>query len=242
MMNRKMQSISESNVMNEKCSCEGCELRELFFSNVKQNEIELLCTKKVEKTFQTGEIIIHQGDDIKDFIYLKSGLVKLFKTNEDGSEQIINIAKPFDFVSLLSIFSDNKYQYSVKAIEDSVTCDLSFDMIKNLAKENGRFASDLIEKISKITDKIILQSLEIRRKNLKGRVAFILLYFAKQIYDQKGFELPVSRKEIAEYINMSTENVIRSLSEFRKDNIIRIFGKRIEIIDMHSLERISKFG
>jgi len=41
---------------------------------------------------------------------------------------------------------------------------------------------------------------------------------------------------------MTTENVIRTLSEFRKDNIITINGKIIEIIDYKRLKQICEFG
>ena len=80
------------------------------------------------------------------------------------------------------------------------------------------------------------------KRNLKGRVAYILLFFKNHIYQAAEFELPISRKEIAEYIGMTTENVIRALTEFRKDNIIKIYGKVIEITDIKRLESISKHG
>jgi CRP/FNR family transcriptional regulator len=54
--------------------------------------------------------------------------------------------------------------------------------------------------------------------------------------------LPVSRKEIAELIGMTTENVIRILSEFRKEKIIKINGKEIEIVDFERLKMISDRG
>ena len=56
------------------------------------------------------------------------------------------------------------------------------------------------------------------------------------------FDLPVSRKEIADYIGMSTANVIRTLSDFKRDGIIKVFGKTIEIVDLNKLELISKRG
>jgi CRP/FNR family transcriptional regulator len=56
------------------------------------------------------------------------------------------------------------------------------------------------------------------------------------------FDLPVSRKEIADYIGMSTANVIRTLSDFKKDGIIKVFGKTIEIVDINKLDIISKRG
>lgn len=73
-------------------------------------------------------------------------------------------------------------------------------------------------------------------------VAFVLLYFTKEIYSTRIFDLPVSRKEIAEYIGMSTANVIRTLSDFNKEGIIKVFGKTIEIVDINKLEILSKRG
>ena len=182
------------------------------------------------------------GEKIDEFLYLKSGLVKLFRVSEDGKEQILTFAKPFDFVSILSVFSDTHYNFSVMAIEPSVICIIAFSEIKRLIKSNGTFALSLLNKMSTVSDKIIIESLEIKQRQLKGRVAYMLLYFAEKVYQSEEFELPISRKEIAEYIGMSTENVIRALSEFRKDKIIKIYGKAIEIVNKDRLSQISSFG
>jgi CRP-like cAMP-binding protein len=142
----------------------------------------------------------------------------------------------------MSIFSEERYQYSVAALEDSVVCIVKLDFIKDLFLKNGGFAMGLLTKISMINDKIISQTLDIRQKNLVGRVAYVMLYFTKDIYKSRVFDLPVSRKEIADYIGMSTANVIRTLSDFKKEGIIRVFGKTIEVVDLEKLEVISKRG
>ena len=51
--------------------------------------------------------------------------------------------------------------------------------------------------------------------------------------------LEIKRKH---YIGMTTENVIRTLSEFKKDGIIRTFGKDIDIVDGVRLRSISEHG
>lgn len=224
------------------CNCEGCELRSLFFESVSNDEIESICTRKTQHDYRKGEAIIREGEEIKDFIYLKSGLVKLFRRGNNDKEQIICFAMPLDFVSLLSLFSEKKYNYSVTALEDSITCNISLDEIKSIALHNGKFALNIMEKINRATDKIIIDSLEVKQKRLYGRIAYILLYFSKSIYKNSTFDLPVSRKEIAEYIGMTVENVIRTLSDFRKDGIIKISGPTIEIIDSEKLERINEFS
>lgn len=224
------------------CICENCEFRDVVFAYLDDKSIEQLCDNKEEQSFRKGEIINHEGEKISNFKYLKSGLVKLYRRTATGDEQVITITRPFEFVSNMSIFSEERYQYSVSALEDSVVCAVNLDFIKELFLKNGSFAMGLLTKISMINDKIIRQTLDIRQKNLIGRVAFVLLYFANEIYNSRVFDLPVSRKEIADYIGMSTANVIRTLSNFKKEGIIRIFGKTIEVVDLHRLEVISRRG
>lgn len=224
------------------CVCASCDFRDIVFSYLDDGAIQELCNNKEERSFRKGEIINHEGEKITDFKYLKSGLVKLYRRVSNGEEQVITITRPFEFVSNMSIFSEDRYKYSVAAVEDSVVCVVKLDYIKDLFMKNGGFAMGLLTKISKINDKIINQTLDIRQKNLVGRVAFVLLYFSKEIYTSKVFDLPVSRKEIADYIGMSTANVIRTLSDFKKDGIIKVFGKTIEIVDLSKLEIISKRG
>jgi CRP/FNR family transcriptional regulator len=228
--------------MDPSCSCEFCELKELFVDNLAGDGLDVVCSGKVEKDFQMGETIIKEGTQIRDFTYLKSGLVKLYRSDLSGKEQIISIAKPMDYVSLLSVFSNEKYNYSVSALEDSVTCNLKMTDVRSLVNKNGKLALNLLKKMSKVADKIIIDSLEIRKKHLRGRVAFLLLYFSQEVYFSSEFDLPLSRKEMAEFVGMTTENVIRTLSEFRKDDILKIYGKTIQIVQMDTLKSIAEFG
>ncbi len=224
------------------CSCANCDFKDVVFSYLDDPSIEDLCNNKEEQSFRKGEIINHEGETITNFKYLKSGLVKLYRRTSSGEEQVLTITRPFEFVSNMSIFSEDRYQYSVSALEDSVVCMVKIEFIKDLFLKNGGFAMGLLTKISRINDKIISQTLDIRQKNLIGRVAFVLLYFTKEIYNSRVFDLPVSRKEIADYIGMSTANVIRTMSDFKKEGIIRVFGKTIEVVDLDKLEIISKRG
>ncbi|MFC2137004.1 Crp/Fnr family transcriptional regulator [Bacteroidota bacterium] len=223
------------------CECKGCELKELFFENIKEKEITSICNSKQEKTYFRGDIIINEGDEIKHFMYLKEGLVKLYR-NAGDRDQIITFAGPLDFVSILSIFSDSNFHYSVSALEDSVVCYLDIKTVNQIANQNSKFAVSLLKKMSNLSDNLIKTVLDIRRKNLRGRIAYVLIYFSEEVYKTNSFDLPVSRKEIAEMIEMTTENVIRILSEFRKDAILKIFGKTIEIVEMERLKRICNFG
>lgn len=224
-----------------KCDCKSCQFQNLVFENLKDVELESLCLTKKTVSFKKGEFICKEGDPINDFHYLKSGLVKLYRTR-NNKDHIITIAKPFDFVSLLTVFSDENYHYSVTALEDSEVCIIELSEVRRVIQENGSFALGIIKKMSHSSDNIIKSTTDLGSKNMRGRIAYILLYFANEVYKKDSFDLPVSRREIAELIEMTTENVIRVLSEFRKDKLLSIDGKNINILNKKMLESLSNFG
>lgn len=220
------------------CQCESCDLKNLFFNCIDENQVEQYCDSRTETSYKEGEHIIKQGEAISEFLYLKEGLVKLFRTNEHGEEQIISFGKPYDFVSILSVFSSSQYNYSVTALKPSVICSFNLSEITNLILDNGLFAMNLIQTLTRSSDRIILNSLSLLQKRLYGRIAHTLLYFADEIFLSDEYELPVSRKEMSQYIGMTQENVIRALSSLRKDGSIKVFGKSISIEDKERLKRM----
>lgn len=197
---------------------------------------------KKEIDIEKGEIICQEGEPIKYLVYLRGGLVKLYKTGTGRTQQIISIATSRDFIGLLSIFSNTEYIYSLAALEDSSICMIDMSVIKKIILQNGKFALSLIEKMNRISDVVLSNKVELGIKQLRGRIAHILLMFADKVYRSDIYELPVSRKEVGELIDMRTENVVRILSEFRKDQLIGIEGKKIEIINKSMLEKISELG
>jgi len=223
-------------------SCDICFYRSFLFDNLDKKEFALLSLARKEIIFKKGEILSSEGEKISEFIYLKEGLLKVYKTLDPRKDQIIGVAKPMDFVGLLSVFSKTNHLYSLSALEDSAICSIPLDMVRQMVYSNGEFATMLLKRMSQMNDQILNTRLSINMRNLRGRTAYIILMFSKDIYKSNKFELPVSRKEIGELIDMRTENVIRILSEFRSDGILKIEGKGIEIMEMDRLVQISEFG
>ncbi|MFC1734356.1 Crp/Fnr family transcriptional regulator [candidate division KSB1 bacterium] len=222
--------------------CNECKFRSLLFNNLKGEELEIFNQNRRDLLFKKGETIIKESHEITEFLYLKTGLVKIHKMGMDKNDHIISIAQPLDFVSLLSIFSKSIFEFSITAIEESTVCAINIEFLESLVKSNGIFALDLLNKLSTTYDNIINTRFMLSSKHLRGRIAYIILFFSNKIYHDNKFELPLSRKEIGELINMTTENVIRILSEFRKDGIIGIDGKTIEIQNEEILRKICELG
>ena len=222
--------------------CTECAFNSLLFDTLEFEELEKMDHSRTEVKYEKGEDILVEGDRIKNFVYLKKGLVKLSKKTENQKDHIISFAKPKTFIGFLTVFSHDTYQYTLSALEESILCFIDIDVVKNTIKENGTFALDVLAKISQVSDEIIKRRINICSKQLRGRISYLLITFAKEIYFNTKFDLPLTRKEFGELIDMSTENVIRILSEFRKDELIHIDGSKIEILNFESLDKISRFG
>ncbi len=222
--------------------CKACPYRSMIFENLNTDQLRRVNKYRNERIFEKGEIICNQGDVIESFLYLKTGLVKIFQESDDSKPQIISIAKPLDFIGLLGIFSRDTYPFSISCIDESIICFVDLKVIKELIKEDGNFSLVFLEKMSQISESIWRSRLDLSRKNLRGRIAYILLEFSEKIYKNSQFDLPISRREMAELIDMTTENVIRILSEFRKDGILQITGKTISINKIDLLRQISLHG
>jgi CRP/FNR family transcriptional regulator len=220
------------------CTCHNCHIKTIFYESVHEDELEGFCAAKTEIVVPAGKRFIKQGDKIKSFKYLKEGLIKLHKIDDSGKEQIISFGKPMDFISIHNVFAEKRYSYSITALEDSAICKFDMGIINKLINNNGEFAKRIIKKTSEASNRILSNSLDLIRKSMYGKVASVILFFQENIYFTYGFELPVSRKEIANYTGLSIETVIRVISEFRRDGLIKVYGKRIEIIDKPSLVSI----
>lgn len=223
-------------------NCKSCVYRNLLYEMLTDEQYELVNSARTEWIFSRGEQMIHEGDEIKDFMYLRKGLVKLYKTNSHDKDQILSINKPGDFINLLSVFSHTNQQYSVTALEETHVCSVKLDTIKELLKLNSDFAMRVMNRMSFIADEIIQQRFEINQRQVKGRVAYMLRFLAEQIYHRSDFRMPITRRELGELISMTTENTIRTMSEFKKDGIIDMEGKNIHIIDFDRLKKVCEMG
>jgi len=62
------------------------------------------------------------------------------------------------------------------------------------------------------------------------------------VFKNPEFELPLSRKDLAELSGMSAETVIRMLKKFNEEGLIAMQGKSFKMKDPDRLRRISETG
>lgn len=205
------------------------------------SDIESYIIKNFETiSFKAQQVIFNANNSSYGLFFIKSGKIKVFKTGNDGKEQIIRIAKPGNFIGYRAILTNDKHCKSATAIEPA---NLSFipkedfnellDLDRNIA---AYFTRLLCNDLSEAEEKIVA----LAYKPVRGRLAETLISLSAIYKDEKKStsEIPISRKDLAGLIGTAKETVIRLLSEFKSEKLIGTDGKVISILNPEGLSKV----
>jgi CRP/FNR family transcriptional regulator, polysaccharide utilization system transcription regulator len=212
-----------------------------LFRRLSEDEYQTLNMNSIKLSFKKGEIINKQGAFASHIFFIARGIAKTYIENGDKN-LILSIAPAGSLVGLQSITTDHVFHYSAKALTDTDIYSYDINIIKNLMHQNPLFSSEIIEIINQNLLLLYDRFFSLTQKQLHGRLADILLCLAYKIFKSPEFDLNMSRKDLAELTGMSTESAIRILKNFKDDRIIGISGKRLKIIELDKLKRISATG
>jgi CRP-like cAMP-binding protein len=221
--------------------CKVCAIKSKAASKLNAEEIEKLSFSCALVKFRKGDSLIKQGTFSTNVAYLQSGLAKVHITGP-YHEQIVRIVKSPGYLGLPTTFGDKINQYSVTAIETSEVCFIDIDTFRYLLKVNHDFSYEILLEVCRNELEVFHRCANRTQKQMRGKIADVLLEMSDRIYKSDIFTLPVNQEEIGNLVDSSRESVSRVLTEFERDSIIRISGKKIEILNKKSLFLISANG
>jgi CRP-like cAMP-binding protein len=80
-------------------SCDSCTIRtHPLFRHLVEQELQEIMFNKITETYKRGSIVYQEGNRMKGFCCVHSGIIKIYQTGFDGKEQIIRFAKPGDIL------------------------------------------------------------------------------------------------------------------------------------------------
>jgi CRP/FNR family transcriptional regulator, polysaccharide utilization system transcription regulator len=195
--------------------------------------------------YKKGDYIFKKGDRPSGLTCLWEGKVKVYKEGVGGREHIIRLAKPVGFIGYRALFAEENHHAFAVTIEDSIVCSVEREILFQLLRMNSDLSIGIIKLFATELGLSHLRTVTLTQKHVRGRLAEALL-FLKETYgveeNGKTLKVHLSREDIANLSNMTTSNCIRTLSIFSNEEVISIEGRKIMILDIDQLERISDLG
>jgi CRP-like cAMP-binding protein len=221
----------------DKCAFETSSV----FRFLTRDETDRLNFEKDFRHYKRGDILYNEGNRISGFFCINSGIIKVFKTGVDGKEQIIRFARKGEIIAYRSVLSNESACTSAKVIEDCQVCFIPSELLIQFVKTNPAFSFEIVKLTCHELAEANSYITDIAQKTVRERVAEVLIQLVKDfgLDEQKFLRISLTREELANIVGTATESVIRLLSEFKSDKLIELSGRKIRILDLKGLEKIS---
>jgi len=206
---------------------------------------EALISKLFEEAsshnLREGETLFHAGDAADGAYRLQNGLLKIIVASQYGEERIVALLGPGAIVGELSMIDGGARSASAVALGDCSLLFVSRDKFQKYAASHPQFMTDLsrilARRLRDADDALAATTF----LTVKGRLARALLNLA--VFGQKKdggrIELrhKISQSDLAAMAGVARENVSRTLSEWRKRDIVTRSSDYYCIIDSTALAR-----
>jgi CRP/FNR family transcriptional regulator, cyclic AMP receptor protein len=224
-------------------NCLTCHLRsENFFCALPRESLAAFNQVKHAAVFPEGAVIFLEGQTPRGIFMLCQGQAKLSTAARDGKTFILRIAKAGEVLGLHAVVTGRRYELTVETMQP---CQLDFasreDFLRFL-KEHGDACLHAAQHISRDYQDAcdVVRSVGLAH-SISERLAKFLLESSAEGQVANGVvrtKLALTHEDISQLIGTSRESITRTLSEFRKMEIVELKGSTLIIRNKAALGRL----
>jgi CRP/FNR family nitrogen fixation transcriptional regulator len=180
-----------------------------------------------------NQMIYGESDQVEIFFKVVSGVVRTCKFLGNGRRQINAFHIPGD---LFGFETGLEHSLTAEAVCATVLIAYRCRSVEALAASNAQLAQQLLY----FAIRNLVQAQEhaalLARKSAIERVATFLIDWTRCFPEHKTVSLPMTRRDIADYLGLTIETVSRSMSRFERRGLIALPSLRqIDLLDITRL-------
>lgn len=188
-------------------------------------------TSRVRK----GELIFEAGQRPEGFWIVCSGQVKVYRTAQDGKVLIQTLAMDGDLLGHRALLADEVFEESAEALEESVLSFIDRAYILHLIAGHGSLALRFLRTLARDLGDSEASATTMAYRNARERLIEALfdlhkLQAARPGSDKDPWRFRLRRQDLAELAGLTLETTVRGLKELEREGIVRLDGRRIEVL------------
>ncbi|MBL4743211.1 MAG: Crp/Fnr family transcriptional regulator [Cycloclasticus sp.] len=216
-------------MLAKQCVPSGLPLKDLFHLNSAVN---------TNNIFEAESVIFRQNTTATHLYIVKTGVFKTQRIIND-TEHVDNFFLPGEFIGLDSI-AGGVYANTAVAIERSLVCKIEYRQLAALRKRFPGLSDLSVKTYSNALAAASEQQNTITLQCASARLASFLVSYNKRasLHQQvnTGFNLPMTRQDIASHLGLAAETISRSFSKLSNSGAISKEGRRVNILDAAILQ------
>ena len=200
-----------------------------FFDSA--SHLRLISDDRETAEFKKKTQIYVESSRPRALYYIKSGKVKTFRTSEEGKELITGMHKEGDFLGYISLLEGSTHQDTAQVLEDAEVMLIPQSDFLQLVNSSPEIAKKFIKILANNVAEREQQLVKLAYNSLRKRVADALIMVNAR-YKKDDSQNPliyISREDLANIVGTATESLIRTLSDFKSEELIEIKEGKIII-------------
>lgn len=190
-----------------------------------------------------GEHLVHMGAPSDALYFVCTGTFKIFRTDEDGYEQVLAFAGRREVLAFDALCMET-HPTAASALEDSTVYMIHKADLPALSRAEPAFEQELqragsraLTRTNELVDVMAAVAAEVR-------LARFLLQLSRQMaasgQSPRRFHLRMGRRDIASMLGVAHETVSRSFTALAMNCLIHVSDRDVEILDMDGLKAYSR--
>jgi CRP/FNR family cyclic AMP-dependent transcriptional regulator len=180
------------------------------------------------RSYPKNSVFITEGDSSDSLFVVLKGKVKVFVSDNEGHEMILDTHGPGEYVGEMAL-DGNPRSANVMTLEPTTFSVVARDPIREAIRQNPDFA---LEMIARIIDRARLATNSVKHLALLdvyGRVARLLLEMAVDKDGKLSIPEKITQQEIAERVGASRDMVSRIFRDLTAGGYIKVENRIITI-------------
>jgi len=193
-----------------------------------------------ERRLSAGETLFAQGDPANHFWWLESGQIKLYRLSRDGQQKIMGLAAPGQtFAEGVMFMETPRYPVNAEAVLPSLALGIERDTYLSILETSFATCRALFRQMVQRTQRHLDEIEALTIQNARYRLANYLLKLQSAAGGESStIKLPTRKVLIASQLAIQPETLSRLLRELEQNDLIRVRGDRIELIDAAGLRNL----
>lgn len=219
----------------------ACVSRVPLFADLSADDRRQIAEIAMTRRYDRGEQVHRPGEQSRLRI-VHRGRVKVSRTSESGSEQLLRILYPGDFLGETTLLTGRPVDSWAVALEASEVCMIDEARVGRLLRERPEVALRMLSALSSRLDEAEQQLSSLTGASVSRRLGDHLLGLAEEA-GSDTFRLPSTKKDLASYLGTTPETLSRRLGSLQDSGLVRL-GPRglVEIRDRKGLRAATAGG
>jgi len=213
-----------------------------LFNGLPDDQLNAIREIAVEKQFNKGQTIFSEGDQTKGFFVVVEGRVKIYKVSSEGKEQILHIFETGQSFGEVTVFTGQQLPANAQTLAKTRLLFFPRRAFIDLVSANPSLALNLLAIMSKKLRQFAAQIENLSLKEIPARLASYLIYLSEEQDTENAVTLNVSKGQLASLLGTIPETLSRIFAKLSGQNLIRVEGPKITLLDRQGIEDLAEHG